>query len=51
MTSIPGQSGNPAGRAVGSRNKQTLAAEAALFGGGLASAAVQREAERHCKQQ
>jgi hypothetical protein len=31
MTFTPGQSGNPAGRAVGSRNKQTLAAEAALF--------------------
>ena len=31
MTFIPGQSGNPAGRAVGSRNKKTLAAEAALF--------------------
>ena len=31
MTFKPGQSGNPAGRAVGSRNKQTLAAEAALF--------------------
>jgi hypothetical protein len=31
MTFQPGQSGNPAGRAVGSRNKKTLAAEAALF--------------------
>ena len=31
MTFTPGQSGNPAGRAVGSRNKQVLAAEAALF--------------------
>jgi hypothetical protein len=31
MTFHPGQSGNPAGRAVGSRNKKTLAAEAALF--------------------
>jgi hypothetical protein len=31
MTFKPGQSGNPAGRAAGSRNKQTLAAEAALF--------------------
>ena len=31
MTFKPGQSGNPAGRAVGSRNKKTLAAEAALF--------------------
>jgi hypothetical protein len=31
MTSKPEQSGNPAGRPVGSRNKQTLAAEAALF--------------------
>jgi hypothetical protein len=31
MTFTSGQSGNPAGRAVGSRNKQTLAAEAALF--------------------
>jgi hypothetical protein len=31
MTFHPGQSGNPAGRAVGSRNKKTLAAEEALF--------------------
>ena len=31
MTFQPGQSGNPAGRAVGSRNKKTLAAEAALL--------------------
>src|SRR5438270_487582 len=31
MTFLPGQSGNPAGRAAGSRNKKTLAAEAALF--------------------
>jgi Family of unknown function (DUF5681) len=31
MTFKPGQSGNPAGRAVGSRNKKTLAAEARLF--------------------
>ena len=31
MTFQPGQSGNPAGRAAGSRNKKTLAAEAALF--------------------
>jgi Family of unknown function (DUF5681) len=31
MTFKPGQSGNPAGRAAGSRNKKTLAAEAALF--------------------
>jgi len=31
MTFHPGQSGNPASRAVGSRNKKTLAAEAALF--------------------
>ena len=31
MTFNPGQSGNPAGRAVGSRNKKTLAAEARLF--------------------
>jgi hypothetical protein len=31
MTFKPGQSGNPAGRAVGSRNKQTLAVEARLF--------------------
>jgi hypothetical protein len=31
MTFIPGQSDNPAGRAAGSRNKKTLAAEAALF--------------------
>ena len=31
MTFQPGQSGNPAGRTVGSRNKQTLAVEAALF--------------------
>jgi hypothetical protein len=31
MTFKPGQSGNPAGRAVGSRNKKTLAVEAALF--------------------
>ena len=31
MTAMPGQSSNPAGRAVGSRNKQTLAAEATLF--------------------
>ena len=31
MTFQPGQSGNPAGRAVGSRNKQTLAVEARLF--------------------
>jgi len=30
MTFKPGQSGNPAGRAAGSRNK-TLAAEALLF--------------------
>ena len=30
MTFLPGQSGNPAGRAAGSRNKKTLAAEAAL---------------------
>jgi hypothetical protein len=28
----PGQSGNPAGRPVGSRNKATLAAEALLDG-------------------
>jgi Family of unknown function (DUF5681) len=31
MTFQPGQSGNPAGRALGSRNKKTLAVEAALF--------------------
>jgi hypothetical protein len=31
MTFKPGQSGNPAGRAAGSRNKKTLAAEALLF--------------------
>jgi hypothetical protein len=31
MTFNPGQSGNPAGRAAGSRNKKTLAAEARLF--------------------
>jgi hypothetical protein len=31
MTFQPGHSGNPAGRAVGSRNKKTLAVEAALF--------------------
>jgi hypothetical protein len=31
MTFKPGQSGNPAGRAAGSRNKNTLAAEARLF--------------------
>jgi hypothetical protein len=31
MTFKPGQSGNPAGRAVGSRNKKTLAVEAELF--------------------
>jgi hypothetical protein len=31
MTFKPGQSGNPAGRAVGSRNKKTLAAEERLF--------------------
>ena len=31
MTFKPGQSGNPAGRAAGSRNKRTLAAEALLF--------------------
>jgi hypothetical protein len=31
MTLQPGQSGNPAGRPVGSRNKKTLAAEEALF--------------------
>jgi Family of unknown function (DUF5681) len=31
MTFKPGQSGNPAGRAAGSRNQKTLAAEAALF--------------------
>jgi len=31
MTFLPGQSGNAAGRAAGSRNKKTLAAEAALF--------------------
>jgi hypothetical protein len=31
MTFQPGQSGNPAGRAAGSRNKKTLAVEAALF--------------------
>jgi hypothetical protein len=31
MTFKPGESGNPAGRAVGSRNKKTLAAEEALF--------------------
>ena len=31
MTFQPGQSGNPAGRAAGSRNEKTLAAEAALF--------------------
>ena len=31
MTFALGQNGNPAGRAVGSRNKQVLAAEAALF--------------------
>jgi len=31
MTFQPGHSGNPAGRAVGSRNSKTLAAEAALF--------------------
>jgi hypothetical protein len=31
MSFQPGQSGNPAGRAVGSSNRKTLAAEAALF--------------------
>jgi len=31
MTFKPGQSGNPAGRAVGSRNKKTLAVEERLF--------------------
>jgi Family of unknown function (DUF5681) len=31
MTFQPGQSGNPAGRVPGSRNKKTLAVEAALF--------------------
>jgi Family of unknown function (DUF5681) len=31
MTFQPGQSGNPAGRALGSRNKKTLAVEAQLF--------------------
>jgi hypothetical protein len=31
MTFQAGESGNPAGRAVGSRNKKTLAVEAALF--------------------
>jgi Family of unknown function (DUF5681) len=31
MTFQPGHSGNPAGRAPGSRNKKTLAAEAVLF--------------------
>jgi len=31
MTFQPGQSGNPAGRAVGSRNKKTLAVEERLF--------------------
>jgi hypothetical protein len=31
MTFRAGESGNPAGRAVGSRNKKTLAVEAALF--------------------
>jgi hypothetical protein len=31
MTFQPGQSGNPAGRAVGSRNQKTLAVEALLF--------------------
>jgi uncharacterized protein DUF5681 len=31
MTFKPGQSGNPAGRAAGSRNKKTLAVEALLF--------------------
>src|ERR1043166_3452683 len=31
LTLTPGQSANPAGRAVGSRNKKTLAVEAALF--------------------
>src|ERR1043166_9131831 len=31
MTFQPGQSGNPAGTACGSRNKKTLAVEAALF--------------------
>jgi|GEM_PF-515222 len=31
MTFKPGESGNPAGRALGSRNKKTLAVEAQLF--------------------
>jgi hypothetical protein len=31
MTFQPGQSGNPAGRAAGSRNKKTIALEAAFF--------------------
>jgi len=31
MTFQPGESGNPAGRAVGSRNRKTLAAEAKFF--------------------
>ncbi|HXW71128.1 MAG TPA: DUF5681 domain-containing protein, partial [Methylocella sp.] len=32
MTFLPGQSGNPAGRPRGARNKQTIALEALLDG-------------------
>jgi hypothetical protein len=44
MTFQPGQSGNPAGRALGSRNKKTLAAEETLFdhAQGLVENLVQR---------
>ena len=44
MTFQPGQSGNPAGRAVGSRNKKTLAMEEAFFA--RADALVQNLVER-----
>jgi len=44
MTFQPGQSGNPAGRAVGSRNRKTLAMEEAFFA--QAEALVQNLVER-----
>jgi hypothetical protein len=44
MTYQPGQSGNPAGRAVGSRNKKTIAMEEAFFA--QADALVQNVVKR-----